>query len=194
MANKHRLFVGISIPGHIRDRLTLLQPRSAADVRPVSPAQMHLTLRFVGDSELRPVADALTDIAGESFILGFDCLGKFGSARRGRGILWIGLELHPLLNDLYEAVSQRLAERGIELDDRPFRPHVTLARCGRETPASVYQEFVQQPFPPLPSFEVTGFILYSSKPGEDGSVYTPEVTYSLESRAGDKTSLLNPGW
>lgn len=194
MAETQRLFIGLSIPGHIRDRLTTLQPPSAPGLRPVSPEQMHVTLGFVGNAELSVIATAMSDIEAQSFIVGFDSLGKFGSARRGRGVLWVGMDRHPLLNDLYEAVGLRLANLDIAVDDRPFQPHVTLARCGKRTPAEVYRDFVQQPLPPLPTFEVNDFVIYSSKPGPDGSVYTPEATFPLAAGDDDDNGFLKPRW
>lgn len=174
-----RLFVGLPIPEAIKQGLAPLSPPTAK-VRPVSPAQMHLTLQFIGQTEAEPIADALQTIRAEAFSLVFSCLGTFGSARRG-AVLWAGVQYHPRLNELHNSVGVKLARLGIELEPRAFTPHVTVARCRRQTPRAIIEGFLSQCLPSLPTLPVTEFILYSSNTAQDGPVYTREFTFPLES-------------
>src|SRR6266542_2696015 len=88
----HRLFVAIRPPEHIRDLLIDAMDDSA-DFRWQDEAQLHLTLRFVGEVD-RPVADDLADALGkvraERFEARISGVGRF--AQRNSGALWAGVE------------------------------------------------------------------------------------------------------
>jgi len=95
--------------------------------RPVREDQIHLTLAFLGDvSDARRAAalDA-AKIRGRPFELSIDRTGAF----RRAGVAWAGPSETPKgLLDLQAKVESRLRERGFELDERKFAPHVTLVR------------------------------------------------------------------
>jgi 2'-5' RNA ligase len=56
-------------------------------------------------------------------------LGGLGSFRRGRSALWwVGIENSPPLLEYRERLCNRLLEEGYNFDQRPFRPHITIAR------------------------------------------------------------------
>lgn len=175
-----RLFAGLPIPEVIKQELTPLSPAPNAKVRPVSPAQMHLTIQFIGQADAEPIAAALQTIRADAFSLSLSSLGTFGSARRG-AVLWAGVQDHPCLTELHNAIGLKLSALGIELESRAFTPHVTVARCRRQTPRGIIEDFLNQSVPPLPPLPVTEFILYSSNTTQDGPVYTREFTFPLES-------------
>lgn len=178
-----RLFIGLSVPETIRERLVLLQPKPSGKVRPVDPAHMHLTLHFIGQAEAQPIAEALHGIKGEAFSLAFTGPGRFGSARRG-GILWMGVEQHAQLSELHSALAEKLADFGIELEARAFTPHITLARYRRAVHGNYLNEFLNQSLPPMPPLPVTEFVLYSSKQTQGGPVYTREFAFLLDETRG----------
>ncbi|MCW8196748.1 RNA 2',3'-cyclic phosphodiesterase [Proteobacteria bacterium 005FR1] len=177
--NEHkRLFFGLPVSSDIRQELTSLQPARGRSTRPIAPAQMHITLHFVGQADAGSLISAPGNLQEEAFTLDFQKLGYFGSARRG-GILWIGFEEHPKLHRLHQRVGSGLRAAGLELDTRPFTPHVTLARCRPGAPAEVFESFLQQDLPALPPLSVSEVILYSSTTGPEGSVYQREYTWPL---------------
>jgi 2'-5' RNA ligase len=101
-------------------------------VRPVRPEQLHLTLRFLGDTEEDRVPD-LRELMAEAvegvgpFRLAFEGVGAFPNERRPR-VVWIGLTgAEPLM-----VIARRLEEGVVGLGWRPekrgFRPHATVAR------------------------------------------------------------------
>ena len=100
----------------------------ASGGRAVSPARLHLTLRFIGVVDPRRVG-ALLRAAGRvraaPFALCLDTLGAFGRAR----VAWAGcLASPPPLLDLQEGLASALAVEGFPRDSQRFAPHVTLVR------------------------------------------------------------------
>lgn len=174
-----RLFLGLPLPDNIRRELMTLQPRRGGGVRPIDSEQMHITLHFIGQAEPAYILRSLGDIEQQAFTLVLNQLGHFGSAQRG-GILWVGSDQHPALNRLHRVVGQRLQTAGLELDDRPFKPHVTLARCRPGSPGHVFKSFLQQEIPTLAPLQVNELVLYSSSTSPAGSVYTRESSWLLQ--------------
>jgi 2'-5' RNA ligase len=143
-----RLFVALEPPDPVRRRLAALSDelrraagRAADDVRWVAPANVHLTLQFLGavpEERVAAVQAALRDAAREArpLSLAVRGVGGFPNARRPR-VLWAGLEgdLAPLAA-LVGALGARLAKLGYPPEDRPFSPHLTLGRAreGRGAP------------------------------------------------------------
>ena len=103
----------------------LAAPPSARRMRPDT---LHMTLAFVGDIEtarLPAVLSAGDAVAWPSFDMTVDRLALWSHNH----ILWAGLSHVPdALVDLSDALGHALNARGIALPDRPFKPHVTLAR------------------------------------------------------------------
>jgi RNA 2',3'-cyclic 3'-phosphodiesterase len=94
---------------------------------------IHLTLAFIGSvrqaeiATLRAILDALPR---RGFELTLDHAGTWNHAE----IAWLGARDVPkALDDLHSALSAALVEAGYPIDDRPFRPHLTLARRGRRS-------------------------------------------------------------
>lgn len=175
----HRLFVALEPPAAIRHQLLDLMG-GIANARWQTEAQLHLTLRFIGEVDrhrAEDVAAALGGIHHRRFEIALDGIGQFD--RRGRtDNLWVGVTPHAPLKVLHNKVDQALARVGIGPDKRTFLPHVTIARFGRELGSM--EGFVSrsggvrsQPF------EVEDFCLYESQLTQNGSVYTIVDRYPL---------------
>ena len=119
-----RLFVAVDptaeVTAHLLSGLPTL-PR----VRRTDPQTWHITLAFCGEvdaSTAEALGAGLSRVAAD--------LGPVPVALRGSGVfgqaLWVGVdgELEPLA----EAVGGAVREAGIETEDRPFRPHLTVGR------------------------------------------------------------------
>src|SRR5436305_11815420 len=110
-------------------QLALLMP----GLRWVDPAGIHLTLAFLGELDDQQLAEAtqaaeLSTRLIPSFEYRLSHPGIFGSPRQPR-VIWIGVE-EPSgnLQLLHHQLNLELAQRGFEIDTRPFAPHLTLAR------------------------------------------------------------------
>jgi 2'-5' RNA ligase len=95
--------------------------------------QWHLTLAFLGNvsAELLPAVHAACAVAAHG-----RCAAPLriaGAGRFGDRVLWAGIgEERPLLVDLSARLGAALRAAGIEVDDRPYHPHLTLARAPRD--------------------------------------------------------------
>jgi len=175
-----RLFVAIDFPETVRERLAALCA-GVPGARWVDPANLHLTLRFIGEVA-NPVAGdidaALSGIRMPRFGLWLRDVGIFG---RGRGVraLWAGVAESADLMRLQAKVENAVCAAGIARETRKFTPHVTLARLrGASAPrlqrfVAEHADFMAGPVP------VERFILYSSFLSSSGAIHTPEAAYDL---------------
>jgi RNA 2',3'-cyclic 3'-phosphodiesterase len=144
--NTVRAFIALSLPPVVKEELGQISgelagrvPRGA--VRWVRPEQMHLTLRFLGDTQLERLPDiqsAMDTIAGryQPFDVVLDSVGCFPNCRRPR-VIWVGLAgdrnqpSHGLVA-LKQSLDTALAPLGWEPETKPFRAHLTLGRVKDE--------------------------------------------------------------
>lgn len=134
-----RLFVAIDVGDAVRAEVTRVVAEISAKLEAVKtppkvtwvkPAALHVTLRFLGeteDAEAERVRDALTaPIAIPPFEVEWRGLGAFPSPRHPRA-LWMGVVRGAAQLGAVEAeVARRLG--AIDLGERPFLPHLTLGR------------------------------------------------------------------
>jgi 2'-5' RNA ligase len=109
-------------------QLTLILP----SVRWVNPASIHLTLAFLGELDHVRLAEAMrasTRVAqnADPFNYTLTQLGIFGPLHQPRAI-WMGIaEPTKALLHLQRTLNRELELRGLEIDHRPFSPHLTIA-------------------------------------------------------------------
>ncbi len=175
-----RLFVGLDLPFAIRVRLALLGG-GIPGARWVPEANLHLTLRFIGEvnaPQAEEIDLALASLRGRAVSVTFAGTGTF--AKGGRETqLWVGVERNPGLDHLQGKIETALQRAGLPPERRRFTPHVTLARLDNAIPQKV-ATFVQghNLFRAEPvAFD--NFTLFSSRLGKEASVYAAEVAYSL---------------
>ena len=137
-----RLFVALWLPGPlsraVSARLDELR-RGSRGVRWVRPDQLHLTLKFLGETpstELPELTSALAGVAAETrpFHLSLAPGGVFPPNGPPR-VVWLGLTPEEDLAALAARVEEALAPLGHAPERRPFRAHLTL---GRAEPGAVF--------------------------------------------------------
>ena len=180
-----RLFVALSLPDAIREDLSVLA-NGLPGARWVSPENMHLTLRFLGEvdgRDARDIDDALAAIRMPAFDLRIAGVGTFGEGRKLRA-LWAGVEANPVLTRLHDKVEQAVIRTGLPPEPRKFKPHVTLARfkANGATPpgAKLHKYLADHALFKCAPFPVECFTLYSSFLSSSGAIYTPEAEYPLD--------------
>ena len=175
-----RLFVALSLPETVRDRLAALS-QGIPSAKWVAPENLHLTLRFIGEvdhAQADDIHDALGRLDCEAFQLTVTGLDTFGEGRKVRQ-LWAGVESDPALQRLQSKVELAVQRAGLPPERRKFKPHVTLARF-KTSPGSKLGEFIQQyGLLRVGPFSVSDFVLYSSQLSPGGSIYREEAAYPL---------------
>lgn len=128
------MFVAIEIPSEIRNTLALFlkEMRGVAPLAKwVRAENLHVTLKFLGETKpekVPAIGNTLGSIrGGHPVALEFRGLGFFPNEKRPR-VFWVGMEASPNLKVLAEDIDQRLHGLGFPIEDRPFTPHLTLAR------------------------------------------------------------------
>ncbi|HET6422469.1 MAG TPA: RNA 2',3'-cyclic phosphodiesterase [Planctomycetaceae bacterium] len=174
-----RLFLAIDFPDPVLDELADLQQPAQAGVRWISPAQMHLTVHFLGDTGLESVKAALTGVRTRAFELNLESVGQFRCADGGT-ILWTGVRPTAFLKDLHSETARALGATGFCPESRPYSPHLTLARCRRETSRPFLRAWLNRhrDFAGA-AFIVDHVTLYSSLLQPAGPVYQPEQAITL---------------
>lgn len=175
-----RLFVALDMPWSLREVLTGLCG-GLTGARWVAPENFHLTLRFIG--EARPHIAEEIDLALQCLRvrrLELELAGTGIFERNGRiSTLWAGVERNGRLEHLQNKIETALQRIGLQPERRRFQPHVSLARVdsvAEPALAGWVQAHNLLRTGPVP---IDSFTLFSSQPGPDQPVYTPEVDYEL---------------
>ena len=129
-----RLFVALEIPSAVRDNLAaLIRDMRAVAPQPkwVRPENLHITLKFIGEvapARVEAIRTALATVrSGQPVELHFRGTGFFPGEKRPR-VFWVGIEASPNLSSIASAIDEHLEKLAIPREQRPFSPHLTLAR------------------------------------------------------------------
>lgn len=148
--------------------------------------QWHLTLKFIGDvdeTELVCLRSSLQDYLADCFTgeVTFAGTGFFGS-RDNPKVLWAGTKESEWLNDLKERVEQGVSVLDLPYDDRPFRPHLTIARIKslKESSRLMEETDIKKSIT-WGAQEVNEVVLYRSRLTSNGPVYSVIERFGLKS-------------
>ena len=192
---KIRTFIAADLTPDIKVKIKNLQKEfisRGVSASWVNPESVHLTLAFLGaieESVVEDLAQPLLLVGKE--VAKIECnvvgLGCFPSPKRAR-VIWIGLEGEneeggaSLLGQLQGKVARVVEQNGINLEERPFKPHLTIARVKKhnEMNARLIREFLEKYRVTLfGQFDVNEFYLYKSDLRRTGAIYTKLKTFAL---------------
>ena len=177
-----RAFLAIDPPEEIFREIIKIQERLRkaiqGDIRWVRPEGIHLTLKFFGyvyESDIANISRVVRDgVANmKALMLNVRNIGAFPSANRPR-VLWLGIDgdTEALIN-LQTEIDAGFQDYGIKKEDRPFRPHLTLARIKEPKGLVGLAETVKKNEDYIAgSFTVTGLTLFKSDLKPTGAIYT----------------------
>jgi RNA 2',3'-cyclic 3'-phosphodiesterase len=189
-----RLFVALQIPDSIRndyakliDDLRRLDAK-AAPKKPkwVRPENLHVTLKFIGNTEPAKLDSIRAVLAGvrspREVQLHFRNIGFFPSAKRPR-VIWGGMQASENLASLAHAVNEQIATLSFPAEERAFTPHLTLARLDPPGIApelrTAIEKHITHDFGELHSSE---FHLIESKLKPSGAEYTTLQSFPFVSK------------
>jgi 2'-5' RNA ligase len=176
-----RLFAGIKIPESI-SRSIIQMVDLPDEYRLPGVENLHYTLQFFGEVEsglIDSIGSELADICGSfrAFEIGLDRFGGFPRGKSKRIVFVHGERGARQLGMVAEEIRSGIEQFGFH-EEKPFVPHVTVARlkakcqCRVETP-------LPAGFPEI-RFMASSVILFESKLGPSGPVYTPLWDISLQ--------------
>ncbi len=184
-----RTFICIEISASIKARLAALQEdvrKLEAQVSWVKPANIHLTLKFLGDvpqAKLPQIIEAVRRISGSCspFEVEVSGTGCFPSPRKPN-VLWIGLaKLPQSLITLQQSLEDELEREGFARESKPFKPHLTIGRIRQPRNAALLAEELLKPGFASESFAVHEVIVMHSDLMPRGAIYIPLATIPLGS-------------
>lgn len=182
-----RIFVAVPLPDAARERVQELvdgvragADPSRRDVRWVRLDGLHVTLRFLGptlDDRLAAVEAAVTATASSGtapFEARLHGGGAFPGPDRPRAI-WLGIGPGDAeLGQLSARLGAELARRGWPDDQRPFRPHLTLARSdGIASGAATARRLIEAARDLDLAWTVDRLVLFESVTGGGPARYVP---------------------
>jgi RNA 2',3'-cyclic 3'-phosphodiesterase len=192
-----RVFVAVELPEELRERLGALRSQVAAVAEAakwVGPDLLHVTLRFLGEIpvERLTAVEKATCAAAQEFEaveLYLDRTGTFPHERNPR-VLWVGMQGdagHASLLRLQAAVEYRLDVFGFGREQKPFSPHITIARL-RERSSAEERRALGTAWKGISSrlsnfhhsFPVNNVTVMRSDLRSDGPRYTPVSRIPLE--------------
>lgn len=125
-----RLFVSINFTPEITEKIhkcALAIGEQARSANVSRKENIHLTLAFIGETtDIAKAKKFLDAVSFSPFEITLSECGKFG--RPGEDIHWIGCKKSAELCDLAYSVRDNLIKSGFDIDTKPFKPHITLAR------------------------------------------------------------------
>ena len=182
---KIRSFIAVELPAEIKLALAKMQAQlksgGGGRIKWVDPDIMHLTLKFLGNIDTALTAEitaALVEACRglSPFPIGLGGLGVFPNARRVQ-VVWVGLkgEVERLAR-LQQNIDAVLAPLGFKAENRPFTPHLTLARVREDATPEERQALGQLVAVAVPqsggSFKVDAAHLMKSQLTRNGPIYT----------------------
>ena len=132
-----RAFIAVEPSAEIRNAVSAAGQalRGAGRLSFVSPNLMHITLKFLGEvseSQIPKITGALDALSASAYQLNVSGISTFG-----RPLRVIKAEVHDggATVSLAADVELRLAKLGFPREDKPFSPHITIARVKEYSPA-----------------------------------------------------------
>jgi len=175
-----RSFIAIELPDGVKSALAELRQelkKCKADIRWVKPDNIHLTLKFLGDTDekiIGSIAEAVKTacIGYKKFTLEIKGVGVFPDIRAPR-VLWAGISDNDSLTGLQKSIEDGLVKLGYAVERRRFRPHLTLGRfkssSGKE---DLYDKIEEHKNISLGFMEVKSIFLIKSDLAPSGAEYT----------------------
>lgn len=175
-----RAFLGLDMPAHVRSQLVLAQYLLPL-ARKVPPENFHLTLVYLGESQVSQLEEldtALGRLSFDPFEIQLQGLGLFGKSKPHN--LHAGVAPSAELMRFQAKLEACARKAGFRLQARKFTPHVTLSYLGKadhcanlEAAIALHGGFRSEPF------SVREVVLFRSVLKPSGAQYDALAHYPL---------------
>ncbi|MCE5344684.1 MAG: RNA 2',3'-cyclic phosphodiesterase [Bacteroidales bacterium] len=182
-----RIFIAVKVEAGINLLNMISSLKSGLENEKISwtnPDNIHITLAFLGDTkekQIKSIGAILKEKCegSGSFELILKGSGVFKSLNDPR-IIWTGIELSEKIIQLNQLVKTGLTESGIVIEDRPFKPHLTLGRVKHIGDTGVLKRLLESyNDTEIQKVPVNEVILYESILLYTGPLYKPIVKIAL---------------
>lgn len=127
-----RLFIALNLKNEVKNQISEVISKvksNSIQGKFVSEEHMHLTVEFLGeiqDDRIDIIKGIMDELEFDAFTLNISKLGYF---KRSEGnIYWLGIKYNATLFNINKKLRQDLMVKGFQLEDREYRPHITLGR------------------------------------------------------------------
>jgi RNA 2',3'-cyclic 3'-phosphodiesterase len=135
MSEQMRSFIAFDLENDsVLNRLASAQKllfQTNADLKLVEPANIHITIRFLGPISpemVEKVYDAMKKVKFSPFNISLHGLGVFPTVNYPR-VVWAGItDGAEQLKSIFEQLEPQIHELGFAPDPNGFSPHLTIAR------------------------------------------------------------------
>jgi RNA 2',3'-cyclic 3'-phosphodiesterase len=185
-----RLFTGLAPDPHVIANLDgvlrELRPMAPLNWSPVE--NLHITSKFVGpwpEERLAELESALkTANVPTAFPVTVSGFGYFPNPHHPKAF-FAGVEASAEVGTLARQIDEALAPLGVKREERPYTPHLTLARIRNENMRQVREHIAKMTNLDFGTFQASEFHLYLSRQdlNKSRSVYTKLATFPLGPQA-----------
>ncbi len=181
-----RAFIALELPDEALFEITTIRDnifREMNDLKWERKDKLHITLKFLGDSE-KNILDKLTlDLEKlidqqNKFQLTFDKFGIFKSNNIPR-ILWIGARSDPRLSEFVKSIDEICEKYSYQKETRAFKTHITLLRIKDYSYNEKIIECAKQKFNEITTI-ADKITLFQSQLLKHGSVYLPIKSFIIK--------------
>lgn len=174
-----RVFVALGLPPELRRLVADAPDVAQLPGRRVDEADLHITLRFIGDVDEVSFDRLLMELDDQTwpppYRLRLTSLGAFPNDRSAT-VAWIGVDGSPSLVHTHSLVEEACDAAGLGTEERPFRPHVTVSRL---RPPADLRPVVAASQRLGASFDVSQVVVLRSHLGGAGPRYEPLEWFPL---------------
>ena len=175
-----RAFIAIEPSLEVKNELVRIidiLKRADGKVKWVTPENMHLTLKFIGnikEDEIVGINKKIEAISGKfrSFEFDIDSIGSFPDWRSSR-VVWVGIDRgQKRLKTLVDSVEAGMEELGFEKEKQEFKAHLTLGRVKYIKNKKQFEQIAALIKVNRVSTRVSGISLFKSMLMPKGVIYT----------------------
>ena len=128
-------------------RVQQLLFKTGAALKIVNPENVHITIRFLGNTPLNiinKISNKLQEIEFNSFPIEIRGIGVFPNLKRPR-VVWIGIKQgSEQLKIIFNQIEPKLNKIGFTPDRKGFSPHLTIARVKSGKNRDVLINFIKE--------------------------------------------------
>lgn len=188
MAETIRAFIAVELSDQIKETIQNFQEQLkplGCDVSWVKPDNAHLTLKFLGDVNIKMIPSVTETLANScrdmrSFDTALTRPGVFPDLRHPR-VVWMGLDdTDGNLARMAESLETALGNIGFKKEKREFQAHVTVGRIKSGKNIQRLSESLERyPLPAGITQNMRSICLYKSLLTSGGPIYSILASYSL---------------